>query len=49
MSGADAQAFCLAFKDEVGKAESHLTTQQSVDACKQRMPEAACRKCLGLP
>jgi hypothetical protein len=47
LSETDATAFCLAFRDEL-KGKPQVSDQQALDACKGRMSDSACRKCLGL-
>jgi hypothetical protein len=48
MSQADATALCTALKSELGKLKPQLQTQEMLSACDQRMPDSACRKCIGL-
>jgi hypothetical protein len=48
MSEADAAAFCAGLKDDVSRLKTQLPTQEVLRACQQRMPSAACRKCLGI-
>ncbi len=47
MSKADAAAFCAGLKGDVSRLKTKLPAQEVLRACEQRMPSAACRKCLG--
>ncbi len=48
MSEADAAAFCSGLKSEVSRLKVPPTVQEVLRACQQRMPDAACGKCLGI-
>ena len=48
MSEADAAAFCSGLKSELSRLKVPPTVQEVLRACQQRMPDAACGKCLGI-
>ncbi len=47
MSGAETTAFCSDLKGELSGMKEQLPAPQILAACKQRMSDAACRKCIG--
>ena len=48
LSEADAAAFCSGLKSEVSRLKVPPTVEEVLRACQQRMPDAACGKCLGI-
>ena len=48
MSEAEASVLCSSLMDEVNQLKEKPPVEAVLQACKQRMTDAACRKCLGL-
>jgi hypothetical protein len=47
MSAAEAATFCAEFRGELSQLAARPPVQEILRACKQHMPESACRGCLG--
>jgi len=49
MSDAEAAAGCSEMKEELRQVTPQPPMEQVLAACRRHMPDAACRKCLGVP
>lgn len=49
MTDAESAAACSVIKGELRQATPRPPVDEVLAACKRRMPDGACRKCLGLP
>ena len=47
LSESEASAFCSGLKDALRRVTPQPPTNKLLASCKERMPDAACRKCLG--